>query len=141
MIAIFGCKPDLLLLALCFLAFKTDVIPAVIAGFFLGLAQDFYAPEILGLNALAKTVTGFFAGLFNEKVMRVDPIFQLALLFLGFFIHDAVYIVVQIIKSGSPLQTIGTEIIAVTLPRAVYTLFIALIPIFREYLFSSASRR
>jgi rod shape-determining protein MreD len=140
-IAIFGVKPDLLLLALFFLAIRTDVIPAVFTGFILGLAQDFYSPEILGQNALSKSIAGYFAGLFNEKVMRLDPFFQLVLLFLMFVLHDAVYFTVQVLQTDAPLQLIGTQIVTSTLPRAVYSLFFGLFPTFREYLFTSDNRR
>ena len=141
LIAVFGIKPDLLVLVLFFIGLKSDVIPAVFAGFFLGLAQDFYSPVILGQTALAKTVAGFFAGLFNEKVMRVDPVFQLLLLFLMFIIHDMVFFTVQIAKTGTEIQAIGIELITLTIPRALYTLFFALIPLFLEYLFPSVGRR
>ena len=141
LITVFGIKPDLLILVLFFIGFKNDVIPAVFAGFFLGLAQDFYSPVILGQNALSKTITGFFSGLFNERVMRIDPIFQLVLLLLMFIIHDAVFFAVQMVKTDMPIQTIGLEIVSSTLPRALYTLFFALIPTFREYFFPSGSRR
>jgi rod shape-determining protein MreD len=140
-IAIFGVKPDLILLVLVFFAFKTDVIPAVFTGFILGLAQDFYSPEVLGLNALVKSLAGFIAGFFNEKVMRIDPIFQLALLFLIFIIHDAVYLLVHVLKSGASFQMIGTELLTATLPRTLYSLFFALIPILWEFLFSSRGKR
>jgi rod shape-determining protein MreD len=141
LIAVFGIKPDLLVLVLFFIGFKSEVIPAVFAGFFLGLAQDFYSPVILGQTALAKTVAGFFAGLCNEKVMRIDPVFQLVLLFIMFIIHDTVFFIVQIVKTGTEMQSIGMELLTLTIPRALYTLFFALIPAFWEYLFPSVGRR
>jgi len=141
LLAIAGVKPDLLTLTLFFCAVKTEVIPAVFAGFFIGLAQDFYAPDILGQNALAKTIAGFFAGLFNEKVMRIDPLFQLLLIVFMFLIHDAVYYTVQILKTGISFQSIGMEILTTSLPRIFYTLFFALVPIFRELVFPSALKR
>ena len=79
-ISIYSIKPDLLLIALFMLAIKTGALPALYIGFFLGLAQDIYSPVILGQNALAKTLAGFFAGLFYDKVMRRDPFFQAVLL-------------------------------------------------------------
>ena len=140
-LSIFGAKPDLLLLGLFFLAIRKDAIPAVFTGFILGLAQDFYSPEILGQNALAKSVAGYFAGFFNEKVMRLDPIIQLALLLLMFLLHDAIYFAVQAVQAHASLQVIGTQIITVTLPRTAYTLLLALIPVFRDYFFTSDNRR
>jgi len=140
-ISIAGVQPDLLMLVLFFCAIKTEVIPAVFAGFIVGLSQDFYSPEILGQNALAKTIAGFFAGLFNEKVMRIDPVFLILLLALMFILHDTVYFMVQIVKSGIPFEAIFMELLTSTLPRTLYTLFFALVPIFRELVFPSAVRR
>lgn len=140
-IGIAGVRPDLLLLILFFCAIKTDVIPAVFTGFFIGLTQDFYSPIILGQNALAKTIAGFFAGLFNEKVMRLDPVFQLLLIILMFILHDTVYFLVQMAKTEIAIKTLGIDLLVRTLPRTLYTLFFALIPIVRELLFPHTIRR
>ena len=140
-ISICGIKPDLLMLVLFYCAFRTDVIPAVFAGFFIGLSQDFYSPVILGQNAFAKTIAGFFAGMFNEKVMRIDPLFQMLLILLMFFIHDTVLFAVQVAKSGSSPESAALQLVTFTLPRAIYSLFFALIPAFREYLFPSGIKR
>lgn len=140
-IAIGGVKPDLLILVLFFLGHKTDAIPAVIAGFFIGLAQDFYSPEILGQNALSKSIAGFFAGLLNERVMRIDPFFLLVLFALSFLIHDIVYFAVLMGKTEVTLQFIGMELLTSTLPKVLYTLLFALIPTFKEFLFPTSVRR
>ncbi len=141
LIAISGIKPDLLVLVLFFIGYRNDVIPAVFSGFFLGLAQDFYSPLILGQTALAKTVSGFFAGICNEKVMRIDPVFRLVLIFIMFIIHDAVFLFVQVAKTEMEIQSMGIELVKSTLPRALYTLLFALIPVFWEYLSPSGGRR
>ena len=140
-ITVFGVRPDLLIVTLFFLAIRKGGCPTVFAGFILGLAQDFYSPQILGQNALAKSVVGYFAGIFNERLMRLDPFTQLALLFITFILHDAIYFTVEAVQTGAPLQTIGTGIVTATLARAVYSLLFALIPTFSEYFFTSDSRR
>jgi rod shape-determining protein MreD len=140
-ITAFGVRPDLLIVTLFFLAVKKGGSAAVFTGFLIGLAQDFYSPQILGQNALAKSVVGYFAGIFNEKVMRLDPFIQLVLLFTSFIIHDTIYYTVEMVQNGTPLQTVGTRLITTTMLRAVYSLFFALIPTFRELLFTSDYRR
>lgn len=139
--SVFGVQPDLIMLTLCYFGFKTDVTPALLAGFIIGLGQDFYDPVILGQNALGKTVVGFFAGLFNEKVMRIDPIFQLTLIAISFFLHDLIYYAVLFFKNGTSLQLLAMELLTVTLPRILYTLVFALIPVFWELFFPSHNRR
>jgi len=140
-ISIFGAKPDLLIVALFMLAIKEGAMPAVFVGFFLGLAQDVYSPAILGQNALAKTVAGFFASLFNEKVMRIDPVLQAVLLVVTFLLNDIIFMVVQMAKSSGSEKGLLIEIVITTMPRAVYSLVFAAVPFFWELFFQPASRR
>jgi rod shape-determining protein MreD len=139
---IFGASPDLLMVALFFFARKTGPFAATWAGFFLGLAEDLYSPSILGQNALSRTVAGFFAGLFNERVMRVDFMFQLILLLITFFLHDALYYSVQLLKTGNAgtggiMHLLLTSIV----PRALYSLLFALFPAIKALFFPPSSRR
>jgi rod shape-determining protein MreD len=140
-INIFGVHPDLPLVALFFLGFRTGPMPALWAGFFLGLAGDLYSPSILGQNTLSKTAAGFFAGIFNERVMRVDAVVQMVLLLLTFVVNDAVYLLVQLIKSGGGTGGIAWHGIVLTLPRALYSMLFALIPHFKNYFFGSSTPR
>lgn len=118
-----GIEPDLLIIVLFLFSLKYGVLPGVYIGFLIGLTQDLYAPiMMLGQNALSKTVIGFFFGLFNEKYMRVDPVMKVVLLVLGFFVHDSIFSVVELIKSSKSLSSIGTLLLTNTLPRTIYTL-------------------
>jgi rod shape-determining protein MreD len=127
-VAILGVKPDLLILVLFYLSVKAGMMPGIYAGFFLGLGQDLFAAELLGQNALAKTFTGFVCGIFNERVMRLDPIMRGLLLFVAFVINDIIVMLVHIIKTDGDMGVLLMELLVVTLPRAFYTLVIALIP-------------
>ncbi len=140
-ISIYSIKPDLILLSLFMLAVKNGVMPGLYVGFFLGLAQDIYSPVILGQNALAKTLAGFFAGLFNEKVMRLDPVVQAVLLVLTVLLGDLVFLLVQLVKSGGTVQMLSLEMVASSLPRAIYSLLFGLVPIFWEHLFQTKTKR
>jgi rod shape-determining protein MreD len=127
-IAILSVKPDLLLLTLFFLSTKAGVIPGVYVGFFLGLGQDLFSPSLLGQNALAMSITGALCGLFNERVMRLDPIMRAVLLFAAFFVNDTIIMMVHIVKADGSMSVLFTELLVVTLPRALYTLFFSAIP-------------
>jgi rod shape-determining protein MreD len=141
-IGIFGTSPDLLMVALFFLARKTGPFGATWVGFFLGLAEDLYAPSILGQGAMSKTAAGFFAGLFNERVMRVDFVFQLVLLLVTFFIHDTLYYTVQIIKTNSTgAGGIMHMLFTSTMPRALYSLLFALFPAIKSIFLPTSSQR
>ncbi|MCL2219802.1 MAG: rod shape-determining protein MreD [Chitinispirillia bacterium] len=127
-IAIMSVKPDLLLLTLFCLAISAGIMPAVFAGFLVGLGQDLFSADLLGQNALAMTVTGALCGLFNERVMRLDPIMRVVLLLAAFIFLDIIIMVVHIATSGGAASAIFSELLVVTLPRAVYTLFFAAFP-------------
>lgn len=131
-LSIMDVKPDLLVLVLFMMAIKTGMTPAIYVGFVLGLAQDIYSPSILGQCALAKTVAGFFASIFNEKIMRLDPVFQAVILILTFFINDIAIFAVQLVKTSSTISSIAPELLMSTLPRSLYTLLFAIIPILWE---------
>jgi rod shape-determining protein MreD len=140
-ISVFEIRPDLLMIALFLLALRTGQMSAVWVGFFLGLAQDLYTPSTLGQNALSKTVAGFFAGFFNERVMRIDLVFQLVLLFIMFVIHDTLFYFVQVLKSGHDGGVVLHELVRTTLPRALYSMIFALVPYFKERFFPSSPYR
>jgi rod shape-determining protein MreD len=138
-IGLFGVVPDLLMLALFFLALKNGQMPAVWVGFLLGLAQDLFSPSILGQNALSKSVAGFFAGFFNERMMRVDIMAQLILLFVTFVLNDAVYFIIQSVKTGN--GNVAHGLIVSTVPRALYSLLFALAPYLGNRFPSTSFRR
>jgi rod shape-determining protein MreD len=140
-ITVFGIHPDLILVALFFLGFRTGPIASLWAGFFLGLTGDLYSSSILGQNTLSKTIAGFFAGIFNERVMRIDTVVQMVLLVLTFIVNDAVYMTVQIMKSGGSGGDLVRHGIVATLPRACYSMLFALIPYFKNHFFGSSTPR
>lgn len=140
LIGIAGITPDLLMVAFFFLALKNGQMAAVGAGFFLGLAQDlFSAPSILGQNALSKTLAGFFAGFFNVRMMKVDFVFQIVLLFVTFLLNDAVYFIVQVAKTDG--GGIVHNLVATSVPRALYSMLFALLPYIKERFLPTSFRR
>jgi rod shape-determining protein MreD len=124
-ISIAGIKPDLLLVVLFFFCIRYGVMPGIFVGFFMGLGVDLYSPSLLGQNAFVAMVTGAFLGLFNERMMRTDPLIKMALLFVAFIIHDSLFLIVQVVKLGDPVSTIFGGLFLHTLPRAIYSIAIA----------------
>jgi len=124
-ISIAGIKPDLLLVALFFFSIRYGVMPGIFVGFFLGLGQDLYSPSLLGQNAFAATVTGALTGLFNERMMRTDPLIKAVLLLVAFIVHDALFLIVQVIRLGDPVSAIFSGLVLHTLPRAIYSIAFA----------------
>ena len=124
-ISLAGIKPDLLVIVLFFFSLKYGVMPGIFVGFFLGLGQDLYSPSLLGQNALVKTVVGALIGLFNERVMRTDPLIKTVLLLVVFVVHDALFLVVQIVKLGDSVGVLFSGLFLHTLPRALYSVAVA----------------
>jgi rod shape-determining protein MreD len=117
--------PDLVMVGLFVFALKYGVMPALYVGFGVGLCQDLYSPALLGQNALAKTVTGYATGMFNERVMNTDPLMKIAILVLAFALHDAVFYTVEAVSAGSGAGTVLRQLMGFTLPRAVYSAVLA----------------
>jgi len=128
-IAVMSFQPDLPLIALFYLSLSLGVMPGVYVGFFLGLGQDLFSMGFLGQTALAKSVTGFVVGLFNQRVVRLDPITRGALLVAMFLLNDSIVMLVNIMKADGSVGAFFLELLRVTLPRALYSLVFAAVPI------------
>lgn len=132
-VSILGISPDCVLLALFLLSIKHGTLPGIYVGFLLGLLQDLYSPSILGQNALAKTVVGAIIGLFNEKVMRTDPILRMILILLAFVVHDSLFVISDIIKIAAPVSLLFKELLTRTLPRTLYSMVLLAIVYVWDY--------
>jgi len=124
-LAIFGAKPDLLMIILFFFSIRYGVMPGLFMGFLLGLTQDLYTPAFLGQNALTKTLIGACIGLFNEKVMRTDPFVKTIILFVIFLVNDGIFLLILAIKSTHHFSILIPELFLKTVPRALYSVIIA----------------
>ncbi len=127
LMSIFGIQPDLIIIVLALLCLEYGMTAGIYTGFFLGLLLDTYSPSLLGQNALAKTLLGFFFGIFNERVMRTDPLIKIVILVVGFLVHDLLFFGTQLFKYGDSFSHLFYEILTRTLPRAVYSVIIALL--------------
>jgi rod shape-determining protein MreD len=123
--AIFGAKPDLLMIILFFFSIRYGVMPGLFMGFLLGLTEDLYTPALLGQNALTKTLIGACIGLFNEKVMRTDPFVKTIILFVMFLANDSIFLLILMLKNTHHVTVLGPELFFKTVPRGLYSIFIA----------------
>lgn len=68
LISIEGIVPDILLIWVVYNAVRRGQTEGMVAGFVVGLLQDFASTSFFGLAALSKTIAGFLAGyFFNEN--------------------------------------------------------------------------
>jgi rod shape-determining protein MreD len=66
-ILIFNIIPDIFLILIVWLAIKEGRLFGIFAGFIIGLSLDFVSGDIMGINALTKTITGFIAANFHKE--------------------------------------------------------------------------
>ncbi len=96
-LSIKGISPDLVLIALCFVALRGDRYEITALGFLAGLLLDSIGPGILGANALAKSLSGFLAvTLFSVK--SIHHLYELAGVFIiialvnSFVMHFVIFV-------------------------------------------------
>ncbi|UCH83970.1 MAG: rod shape-determining protein MreD [Candidatus Latescibacterota bacterium] len=122
--AIGSVSPDFALLILVYLAIYKGPLFGSILGFGIGLLQDLFNPSHLGLNALTKTLTGYFTGLAGSKGEPDSGLFLFALLGITALAHDLVYL---LIFNGLHLGKFFVAWVTVSLPSAVYTAVVGVV--------------
>jgi len=121
-IAIGGYQPDLILMALFYVALMKGSYGATIAGFSIGLVQDLYAPETLGLNALCKSVISFGLGFCQRGVFVEGLIPRSLILFAAVLAHDLLYFLLALWPQVG--RSLGM-VVRLGLPTAIYTAVVA----------------
>lgn len=117
-ISIAGVAPDFTIIALVILSLAAGSIPGTVAGFLLGLVQDLSTPNLLGLQALCKSVLGFGLGRLRGRLVHGMPLVEATVIAIAVVAHDLVFLVIQ-----SSLSTHGDILSLFTrsLPSAVYS--------------------
>lgn len=111
-------SPDFVLLIVVFFALYRGSIKGAIFGFLVGFLQDLGNPEMLGLNALTKSVLGFLMGRAGTKTFPDNFVFLAGLFFAAALGHDVVYLFLF------KWPHVGQAFIvaaSVALPSALYT--------------------
>ena len=124
-IAILGIYPDLVFLTLFVLALQNGVMGGIWGGFVVGLLIDVFSGGLLGTNAFAKTIIGGMSGFFEKRNMSVDPIILLIFLLLALIFHDIIIYIFNIYAEHGSIGELPKLLFFNTLPRAIYTVFVA----------------
>ena len=118
LVAIAQIRPDLILLALFYIALLEGSYGAAVAGFCGGLVQDVYSPTTMGLNALCKTLIGFSLGYCQRGIFVESLLARSLILFAAVLIHDILYFLI----SSWPQISMGLgSVVRFGLPTALYT--------------------
>ena len=122
-----GIGPDFPLISLVILAFAEGTFAAILGGFALGLVMDSSVPNLLGLHALCKTLTGFGLGRFRERMVPGMILVEFLTVAAAALAHDTLYLVVQ---AWSLRTAFVAPFFLEVLPSAVYTGLVA-VPMIR----------
>ena len=106
-------KPDLLIVALSFVALRSGPVVGAYMGLGLGIAQDLYMPADLGVNALAKSLIGAGFGYSHTHIVSDSIQVQAALILGAVIFNDLIYYVGT--SADVPFE------VGKILGRAVYT--------------------
>ena len=127
-IAIWGIKPDFILIILIYVSLRSGSMIGVILGFSIGLLQDFYGPPAnLGLNALCKSLLGFGVGIGKEGLYKDSMLVLMLTLVISYITHDIIY---HIIDARFTLDAVVSWFVGVSLPSVFYTVVLSLLLIY-----------
>ena len=111
-------KPDFSLIALAILALAEGAFAGTIGGFVLGLVADTSIPNLLGLNALCKSLAGYAVGRSRTRLVIGLPLVEGSVVTLMALGHDLLYLIGESWLSGGALfRPFFTEVV----PSALYT--------------------
>jgi rod shape-determining protein MreD len=85
-----GAKPDLVLLAVIFIAINAPREPALLGAFLMGMMTDLVSGSPLGLYALSYALVAMFTVSTQEIVYREHPITHFSLAFFGSLLMGAI---------------------------------------------------
>jgi len=122
-IAIGEIAPDFMLLLVAYFAMRRKPEHAAIAGFAVGFLQDLYNPELLGLNALTKSLVGYGVAFVAAKLERGSSPLVLALIGAAALANDFIYL---LFFTGLHLGRFFILLITVSIPSTVYTALIGI---------------
>ncbi len=123
-IAIGEIAPDFMLLLVVYFAMHRKLEHAAIAGFVIGFLQDLYNPELLGLNALTKSLVGYGVAFVAAKLERGSSPLVLVLIGAAAFANDFIYL---LFFTGLHLGRFFILLITVSVPSTVYTALIGIV--------------
>jgi rod shape-determining protein MreD len=97
-----GAKPDLVLLAVVFIAINAPRDVGLLGAFGIGLVMDLVTLSPLGLYALAYSLVGMFTVSTQELVYKAHPLTHFSLGFVGGLLTGAVVLIHGWIKGPVP---------------------------------------
>jgi rod shape-determining protein MreD len=116
--------PDLVLVALLFLAIRTRPAVGAVAGFVVGLLSDAVAPTTFGAGAFALTIVGFAAGWLKAVVFADNLLVNTLIVFGASWARDVLQVAASNQLRGGAL---GMQLLVLSPAAALSTAAAALV--------------
>lgn len=81
-LAVYGVKPDLVLILVIYFAFTNGPWRGAVIGMTFGLLEDFYVGRFVGMNFLALLVVGLVAGWLETKLYKNNLLIALVVVYI-----------------------------------------------------------
>jgi rod shape-determining protein MreD len=127
-----GSIPDLVLIFVVYHALFSGERQGTIYGMLCGLLEDLYMGRFIGVNVLAKGLTGYIMGKAQGNVFRENLLVGISAVVVGTLINSLAVVILLMIN-GSML---GAEVIYSILYQALYNLLLAA-PLYLWYYYST----
>jgi len=136
-LAIYGIKPNLILILVILNGFLRGTREGAFLGFSAGLMQDLVSGGVFGLNALTKLVAGYLAGLGEGRLYRENRVIAAGLTWVCTLGAQLIfYILLLLIDVSVPLVE---ALVYIILPSAFYNALVVLIVYMYYYRFYRSS--
>lgn len=126
--------PDMVLIFIIYYALLNGAHKGAVYGFLCGLLEDIYLGRFIGINALAKGLTGFIIGKLQGNVFKENLLVGVLAAAVGTIINAAAMFLFSIL-SGVMFE-VNTLVIHSLLYQCLYNLLLA-IPLYAWYYNSS----
>lgn len=120
MFSIFGIVPSFLVIYIIYVGLTGSQLTAIWIGFGMGFIMDsLTGTDMIGITAMALALTGYLAGVFHDRIVRVPVIMQY-LIYIGLLL---VFFLLTVMVSLQDSQwTAGNIVFLILLPKTIYTL-------------------
>ncbi|MFY9121096.1 MAG: rod shape-determining protein MreD [Syntrophomonadaceae bacterium] len=127
-----GSIPDLVLIFVVFYALFTGEKRGTIYGMLCGLLEDLYVGRFIGVNVLAKGLTGYIIGKTQGNVFKENLLVGIVAVVVGTLINSLAVVFLMMICGG----VVKVEVISSILYQSLYNLLLAG-PLYLWYYYST----
>ncbi len=118
--SIYGITPSFLVIFIIYIGLTKSQVIAIWLGFILGFILDaLTGTDMMGITPLALAITGYLAGIFHARIVRIPVIVQY-LLYTGFLL--VFFLLTVMISLQDSQWATGNIVFLILLPKTLYTL-------------------